>query len=305
MQAYSIFDDFPASAAATLERAGIAVTVHPRGAARPAGEELKALLDAYDILILGTGQKMPQSSFSTLTDRRIIGTASIGTDHICVPPEKRELVRVVNAPKSNRISVAEHTLMLILALEKNLLDAIGVAERGASKKEMHHNPSDLFGKTIGVVGAGGTARAVLSLAQVMGMRCLCATRSPEKHRDLLGVRFVSLDELLQSAQILSVNLPLVDDTYNLIHSGRIRQMREDAIFISLSRPEITDNASLLARARENPMFRVGLDADADKLAGLWDTSMKNVIVTPHIGGGTVESRIRMFEEVSENIVLAL
>lgn len=304
MKAYSVFDDFSASAVSILEEKGIQVTVHPYGVPRPEGNKLKDILQEYDVLILGTGQKMPESIFADIQSERIIGTASIGTDHICIPDDKKNLITVVNAPKSNRISVAEHTFMLILALEKNLFDAITVAEKGAKKKEMHHNPNDLFGKTIGIVGAGGTASAVISMAQAMRMRCICWTRAPEKHKDMTDVSFVSLDELMETADVISVNVPLTADTHNLISRDRIIQMKDDAIYISLSRAEITDNASLIERAKANPMFRVGLDVDADKVVGLWDSSMKNVIITPHIGGGTVEARVRMFEEVSKNIVLA-
>ena len=305
MRAYSVFDGFPATAVAVLERKGIQVTVHPHGVPRPEGDGLKSLLRSYDILILGTGQKMPESFFTEIREKRIIGTASIGTDHICVPSAQKDLIKIVNAPTSNRISVAEHTFLLILALEKNLLDAVAVAARGAKKKEMHHNPSDLFGKTIGVVGAGGTAGAVLRVAQALGMRRICWTRNPENHQGMAGVDFVSLDELMEASDIVSVNLPLTPGTRHLIDRDKIRRMKENAIFVSLSRAEVTDNESLFARAKESPMFRVGLDVDADQIAGLWDPSMKNVIVTPHIGGGTVEARLRMFEEVSENIAMSV
>ncbi len=155
---------------------------------------------------------------------------------------------------------------------------------------------------MGVIGAGGTGRAVLKMATAFGMKCLCWTKHPENHTDLNDVAFVELEDLLRNADVNSFNLPLTSDTKNLINVECIDLIKDDAIVISLSRAEIVNNEYLLKRAAQNLMFRVGLDVDADKVYGLWNTSMQNVIVTPHIGGGTNESRIRMFEEVSRNVV---
>ncbi len=130
MRVYSIFDDFPQSAIDILTHAGCTVVVHPMGEERPDEGELKCLLEKFDVLIIGTGQKLPNKSFENVTESKIIGTASIGTDHIDVPTEKGELVKIVNAPTANRISVAEHTFALVLSLTKNLANAVPVAVKG-------------------------------------------------------------------------------------------------------------------------------------------------------------------------------
>ncbi len=302
MKAYSIFDDFPQSAVSILEHEGVAITVHPKGKQRPDCGELKAILEEYDIVIIGTGQKMPEAMFENINTMKIIGTASIGMDHIHVPQEKKDFIYTVNAPTANRISVAEHTFALILALKKMLKSGNQTALQGLSKKAMKYTPTDLYGSVIGVVGAGGTASAVIRMAQVLGMRCICWTRNPGNHSDLQGVEYVSMEQLARESDIISVNIPLTDETKGLISRKLIADMKDNAIFVSLSRAEVVDNQALFDKARKVPTFQVGLDADAEQFLGLWDNSMENVIVTPHIGGGTVQSRIRLFEEVSGNIL---
>lgn len=307
MKAYSIFDDFPQSSIDLLERNGISVTLLPKGEERPNGSALKTLLDKYDILFISTAQKMPEEMFSDVATPKIIGTASSGTDHIHIPESKRHLIKVANATHANRTTVTEHTFGLILTLRKQLIEGRIVASFGKSKKEMTTKPVDLFGSTMGVIGAGGIASTVLCMAKCFGMKCLCWTLHPEAHSNLQaeGVQFVAIDELLQRADVISVNIPMSEATRNLISAPRVAKLKDTAVFVTTSRLEITDNEALFAKARLCPTFGLGMDVDAVNVKGLWDTSMKNVIVTPHIGGGTIESRIRLFNECCENVVKLL
>ncbi|MGN0180993.1 MAG: NAD(P)-dependent oxidoreductase [Candidatus Ornithomonoglobus sp.] len=304
MKAFSIFDDFPKSAVEILEKNNIEVTILPKGEERPSGNALKALLAEYDVIIISTAQKIPKEMLADITKPKIIATASIGTDHISVPEDKKELIRIVNAPKANRLSVAEHTFALILSLKKQLTEGRRTAAEGKSKKAMRGKPEDISGLTLGVIGAGGTAGAVLDMAKAFGMKRMSWTRNPENHKALAddGVEFTELDYLLENADVISVNLPMTDETKGLISAEKIALIKENAVFITVSRTEITDNAALIKRAAEQKSFCVGMDVDADKIAGLWNDDMDNVIVTPHIAGGTVQSRLRLFNEVSNAIV---
>ncbi len=306
MIAYSVFDDFPKSASELLEKNNIKVILHPKGKERPCGNELKKLIDEYDIIIISTAQKITENMLkNTPPCKKIIATASIGTDHISIPDDKKNIIKVVNAPNANKISVAEHIFGLIIALKKQFIDGKITAALGKNKKEMRYKPHDLYGLTIGIIGAGGTAGAVLKMAKAFGMERISWTRNPEKHTDLSddGVVFTELDELIKSSDIISLNLPYTPETEGIISASRINNMKNNAVFISVSRSELTDNAHLFKKARDNDCFCIGMDVDADKVFGMWNENMKNVIVTPHIAGGTVEARIRMFNEVSTNILL--
>lgn len=298
MRAYSVFNDLPIEAVTVLERADVEVTLLPYGVPRPSGETLRKLIETYDIVLISTAETVTEDMLRSVKTPKILATASSGTDHIHIPADKAALIRVANAPTANAQSVAEHTFALLLALEKRLTEARTLAVRGESKKRMHTRPEELAGKTLGVIGAGHTAAAVLRLAKAFGMETLCWTRNPERHTDVaaLGARFVTLDELLASADAISLNLPLTEETRGLLSRERIEIMKPGAAFVSTSRPELIDLPPLLGRAAREPDFAVGLDIDVDKTFGLWDERMPNVIVTPHIAGGTTQARRRMFLE---------
>ena len=304
MKAFSVFDDFPSSSIALLEQYGILVVLNPKGKERPSGDALKSLLREYDILFISTAQKMPEEMFEDVNTLKIIGTASSGVDHIHIPADKRHLVKVANAPLANRSTVTEHTFALLLSLRKQLIEGRSTAAQGLTKRAMVGKPVDLYGSTMGVIGAGGIASTVLRMSKCFGMNRLCWTLHPENHNDLSeeGVLFVDIDTLLKESDIVSVNIPLSEKTRSLITKERIELMKDTATFITTSRLEISDNRALMDKARRDPAFSVGMDVDAATIKGFWTTSMNNVIVTPHIGGGTIESRMRLFNECSENVI---
>ena len=304
MKAFSVFDDFPQSSITILRQAGIDVDLIPKGFERPSGVALKELLDTYDILFISTAQKMPEEMFDDVTTPKIIGTASSGVDHIQIPTDKQQLIKVVNATHANRSTVTEHTFALILTLRKRLIEGRLTAVLGKSKKEMSAKPIDLFGSTMGVIGAGGIASTVLRMAGCFGMKRLCWTLHPENHTDLHneGVSFVSLEKLLMSSDVISVNIPLSEQTRNLVNAERVSLIKNDAVFVTTSRIDVTDRKSLFDKAHQCPSFGLGMDVDAAEVCGLWSKDMSNVIVTPHIGGGTIESRVRLFNECAENVV---
>ena len=240
MRAFSIFDDFPESSISILRKKGVEVDVLPKGQERPSGLELEALLSEYDILFISTAQVIPEELFLGINSPRIIGTASSGVDHIHIPSNKSDLIKVVNAAEANRITVAEHIFALILTLSKNLIEGRKIALAGKTKKELASLPKDLVGSTIGVVGAGSIAGTVLKMASSFGMKRLCWTPHPDSHNDLKsdGVFFVNIDELIHNSDIVSISIPLSKLTTNLINSDRISLLKEDAVFVSTSRSEV-------------------------------------------------------------------
>lgn len=306
VRAYSVFDDFPQDLITILESNGIMIECLPKGKERPKGVELQSLLEQYDVLFISTGEKITEDMFERINSSKIIGTASRGIDHIHVPTTKRDLISIVNA-SSNSISVAEHVISLVFALSKCLIDGRFVAAKGQNKRVMTYKPQEITGKTMGIIGAGITAKEVIKLSLGLHMKCLCWTKHPENHIDLqqLGVHFCSLDSLLTESDVITTHIPLVNDTRGLIDSRMIWSIRDDAIFINTSRAEIVDNYALFDRAKRVPSFCVGLDYDPDSVFGLWDEHMANVIVTPHIAGGTIQSRVRLFHDCVNGVLSIL
>lgn len=304
MKVYSIFDDFTQEAREVLEAAGMDITVHPLGVPRPDNVQMKAILENYDCAIIGTSQKITEDMFSNITAPRIIATASVGLDHIRIPENKRKLVKIINTPKANAQSVAEYTIGCALSCVKRLAEGNQLYKNGKSNKALYQKPEDLAGKTIGVIGAGNISVRIIDYAQFFGMKVLCWTKHLENHSELKerGVQFASLDDIAAVSDVISVNLPNNTGTKGIISSLLVEKMKSTAVFISVSRLETINIDSLFQKSLNNPGFYLCLDIDvnADVVNSLPDCP--NILITPHIAGGTVETRKRMFREIAGKIV---
>lgn len=303
MKIYSIFDDFGITAAKTIKDAGGELVIHPLGVPRPDTSQMKKILEEYDCVIIGTTQKVTEEMFENITSPRIIATASVGLDHIRVPMSKDKLVTVINTPTANAQSVAEYTFGCALSCCKRLIEGHKLYRQGKNNKCLYSKPEDLNGKTIGVIGAGNISVKIIEFARFFGMRVLCWTRNPSSHSCLVdqGVNFTSLLELAEQSDVVSVNLPNNKETLGIVSSDLVNRMKESAIFISVSRLETIDKDALFEKARKNPSFYVCLDVDVDHDVITQIPNAPNVVVTPHIAGGTVETRKRMFAELANEI----
>ena len=306
MKIYSIFDDFDEKAREIIRSAGGVLTVHPLGVPRPDDAHMKEILEEYDCVIIGTSQKITDGMFERVVEPRIIATASVGLDHINVPEKKKELVRIINTPKANAQSVAEYTMGCALTCCKRLFEGRQLYLHGKDNNKLYQKPEDLSGKKLGVVGAGNISAKIMEYGRMFGMQVYFWTAHPESHKELTdyGVMFLELDTLLSESDIISVNLPNNQGTKNLISSEKVNMMKDDAIFISVSRAEIANYAALFEKARNNPGFYVCLDLDVREEISNIAPDIPNVLITPHIAGGTVETRKRMFRELAEQIALA-
>lgn len=303
MRVYSIFDDFTDEAIKILTDAGMDVAVHPPGTPRPNHGQMKEILEDYDCVIIGTSQKLTEDMFENINTPRIVATASVGLDHIQIPEGKKNIVKVINTPKANAQSVAEYTMGCALSCVKRLSEGNTLYRSGKTNKALFRKPEDLAGKTIGVVGAGNISARIMEYAQFFGMRVLCWTRNPNQHRELetKGVRFTGLDKLCEDSDVISVNLPGNPETKNLISCEFVSLMKDTCIFISVSRLETIDADALFEKAKLSFLFHVFLDVDVTPEIVAKIQGIRNVVVTPHIAGGTIESRRRMFVEVAKKI----
>ena len=300
MKIYSIFDDFDEESISILEKAGIELTVHPLGVPRPDDALMEKILYEYDGIIIGTSQKIKPEMFENITSHKIIATASVGVDHIQVPEDKKSLITIYNTPKANAQSVAEYTMGVALSCVKRLAEGDYLYRLGCNNKSLSNKPEDLAGKTIGVIGAGNISQKIMEYAAVLGMNVQYWTAHPQKYN--IPYAYIPLEKLIKNADILSFNLPNNPDTRNFISKDLVDSMRENSIFISVSRIDTIDFDALIERAQSEKNFYVNVDIDVDEKIVKAIQGKKNVFVTPHIAGGTVETRKRMFKEVAEQIV---
>lgn len=272
---------------------------------RPSIRELSKLVRKYDILIIGAKEQMTSEVYSNATKLKILGTLSIGVDHIDKSFFDDKTIEVINCPHSNVVSVAEHTFSLILALSKRLFEAHTATCSLKGRQGMRGLPYDIFRKCIGVIGAGKIGTKVMKIAQAFEMKILCYTFHPDKHTNLedLGVKFVSLDELFTTSDVVTIHIPLTDLSKGLISSELIEKMKKNAILINTSRSEIVDNIALANALRNNKILGAGIDiniGDSETVSVL--KIFNNVILTPHSAGVTKESITRMDTDLASYII---
>lgn len=307
LKACSMSKSIDKQAVKILKEKGISVDAWS-GKNYPNKEELKQLLGIYDILIVGVEERITRDMISDIKTPKIIASMSIGLDHIDEECFKSKFIDVVNCPNANVISVAEHILTLMLDASKRIQEANDLVINGKpNRKLLTSKPTDINGKTIGLIGAGKISQRMMDIANLFNMPILCYTAHPENHEDLTkkGVEFVELDELLQNSDIVNVSVPLTNKTNNLISRDKVRLLKKSATFINTSRTGVTDIQALVEFADRNPNFYLGLDIDVGEYANLLSKRRNNVVVTPHIAGCTDDAIKRQYIELSRNIVNVL
>ena len=302
LKAYSVFKDLNKEACEIIKTAGAELDIS-NSSLRPNKEELIDLFSRYDILIIGVKEIFTKDMLDLVNDKKIIATLSIGLDHIDESFFKNDLVKIINCPNSNVISVAEHIFSLILGLKKRIIEANDISINGGNKTNLSRRSNDISNSTIGVIGAGKISREVIKIGKVFNMKICCNTLHPEKHKDLIkqNVEFMNLNDLLSNSDIITINIPLNERNKNLISKEKIKLMKKTATFINTSRAELVDMEALIKYADENATFNVGLDIDVEEYKEILRKRRNNVIVTPHIGGVSEEAINRMDIELANNI----
>lgn len=239
---------------------------------------------------------------------RLVQLISAGYDRLDVEAARRARVPVANNGGSNSVSVAEHTLMLILAVLKRLVWCHGnvCAGRWRVGGFDDHLLHELEGKTVGIVGLGRIGKKVARRVLAFDARVQYhdIVRLTEDEEDALGVRFVLFDELLRTSDVVTLHVPLNDTTRGLMSTREFAAMKPGAVLVNTCRGPVVDEAALAKAITSGHLAGAGLDVMVDEppppnhpLFGL-----ENVIITPHMAGPTWENWPKAFRNGLDNIV---
>jgi phosphoglycerate dehydrogenase-like enzyme len=238
---------------------------------------------------------------------KLIQSVQVGYDNIDVEAARAAGIMVANAAGVNAASVAEHTLMLMLAAARRLRDSDESVRRGQwlqlelFQKGIH----DLAGKTVGIIGLGSIGRRVASYVRPLVGRIIYYKRTPlpgELEAEL-GVEYVSLETLLQTADVVTIHTPLTAETRGLIGDHEFSLMRPDAILINTARAAIVDEAAFVAALRDRRISAAGLDV-------LWNEppssnsevlKLDRLLLTPHVAGASREVTTAGFRAAFDNV----
>lgn len=286
-----------------LQGAGLTVQSRPGGMDAPT---LLSVLPGAHLLGIRSKTKVTAEHLSPSGDTLAIGCFCIGTDQVNLHAAAMAGVPVFNAPFANTRSVAELTIAEIVLLLRQLPSKITRMHAGTWDKSAG-GAHEIRGKTLGIVGYGHIGSQVSVLAESMGMRVVfhdTATKLPLGNSQPLG----SLDELLAIADVVTLHIPASPQTERLIGDDQIRRMKPGALLINNARGSVVDIPALASALKESRLGGAAIDvfpAEPESRGDPFDSELRgldNVILTPHVGGSTLEAQEAIAIEVAEKLV---
>ncbi|MGG0657009.1 hydroxyacid dehydrogenase [Rummeliibacillus pycnus] len=264
-------------------------------------------------IVLRAPAKITKEVINANPNLKVISGAGVGLDNIDVEYATKMGIPVLHAPAVNKRSTAEHTVMLIIALAKSVIPFNENMKNGNYDSRISIKSSELKGKKVGLIGFGNIAQEVaksLKLGFDMDVTAWVRKYNPEKHKiaHQLGVEInTNMDEVFQQSDFISIHIPLNDQTRYSINQRYFSLMKPSAFLINTARGAILNQNDLYHVLKEGKIGGAGLDVfdpePPEKDLPL--LSLPNVIVTPHVGGTTVESNYIMASTVAENVIRVL
>jgi D-3-phosphoglycerate dehydrogenase len=266
-------------------------------------EELIKIIPEYDALMLRSGTRVTSEILEAGTQLKIIGRAGVGVDNIDVPAATRQGIIVVNSPEGNTIAAAEHALAMMLSLSRYIPDAnVSVKEKKWDRKS--YIGSEVYKKTLGVVGLGKIGSHVATVAKAMSMKILAYDPFISKERaDQLGCTLVDLDFLFSESDYITLHVPKTPETTHLINAQTLAKMKPTVRIVNCSRGGIIDENALADAVEAGKIAGAALDVfEQEPLSEsrLRELGSK-VILTPHLGASTEEAQVNVAIDVAEQI----
>lgn len=270
-------------------------------------EEMLERLGEYEGLVVRSATKVDAEAIAAATKMKVIGRAGVGVDNIDVEAATKRGIMVINAPQSNIISAAEQTMALLMAMCRDLPEAVNsLRERRWDRKKFEG--VELFHKVMGIVGLGRIGTLVAQRCQAFGMQVVAYDPyiSEEKGKKL-GIELVSdLEDLLQKADFITVHLPKTPETYHLLGDGEFAKMKDGVRVLNVARGGIIDEEALQGALDSGKVASAALDVFENEPATECPLiGHPNVIATPHLGASTQEAQDRAGTMIAEFVSAAL
>ncbi len=270
-------------------------------------EELLEKIGSYDGLIVRSGTKVTAEVIEVAQNLKAVGRAGIGVDNIDVEAATKRGIIVANAPESNTVAAAEHTLGLMLAVARRI-PAADASLRAGEWKRSAFKGIEVAEKTLGLVGLGHVGSIVARGARGMGMRVLAYDPyvSEERMRSMNVERVEEVEDILAEADFVSLHVPRTPQTTGMIDEGALAKMKPSAYLLNVARGGLVDETALYNALKEGEISGAALDVFAEE--PVTDSplfSLSNVVVTPHLGASTAEAQDRAGITAAEQVSIAL
>jgi D-3-phosphoglycerate dehydrogenase len=283
-----------------LTSAHFKVDVEPSISSR----ELAEVISEYDVVVVRSRTKVTRSIIERGKRLKVVARAGSGLDNIDLKAAENQGVTVLNTPEAASDSVAELTIGLMLAVSRRIAYADRTVKDGQwLKKDLEG--SLLKGKTLGLIGLGNIGTKVAAIAKAMGMKILITKRTPPSHETLrlLEAEFVPLGQLLGQSDVVSVHVPLTDQTQRMISAKELNLMKDGAVLVNTARGGIVEETALLMALKSNKLGGAALDVyEVEPPVNIELLRMPNVVCTPHIGAQTAEAQKTASILLAEKII---
>jgi D-3-phosphoglycerate dehydrogenase / 2-oxoglutarate reductase len=266
---------------------------------------LEEIVGGYDALIVRSATKVTADVIGAAGRLKVIGRAGVGVDNVDVDAATRRGIVVANAPESNVVSAAEHTIGLLVALARNIPQAHAALVDGRWERSKWGGV-ELADKVLGVLGFGRIGRQVARRALGLQMKVVAYDPfvSSERFREL-GVESLSFDEVLTRADFLTLHLPLTDETRRSIDAAAIGKMRDGVRIVNAARGDLVDDDALVDALESGKVAGAALDVFVPEPYDGPLLRARNVVVTPHLAASTDEAQDRAGVIVAEQVAAAL
>ena len=266
-------------------------------------EELEAIIKDYEALVIRSATKVTEDLLEAAARLKVIGRAGIGLDNVDIPAATKRGIVVMNTPGGNVVTTAEHTIAMMLALSRNIPQGTASLKAGRWEKK-NLQGKEVFNKILGVIGYGRIGSIVAGRAR--GLKMQVVVHAPYANKEVIeqaGFELVSLKDLYKRSDYITIHVPKLKNTINLINKKAFDQMKPGVMIINCARGGIVNEKDLADAIRSGKVGGAALDVFETEPPGSSPLlEFDNVICTPHLGASTAEAQTNVTVAVAEQII---
>ncbi len=260
----------------------------------------KASVDA--IVTRGKGQ-VNTSLIDACPQLQVAGRCGVGLDNVDVVYATSKGVKIVNAPGANAQTIAEHTMSLMMALQRNLYRSIAEVKEGNWAWRNQFEGDEIYGKTLGILGLGNIGKKVAAMATAFGMEVIYWDQAPAD----VPYQFKSFDEVITQADVITLHVPLLPATTELINASTLQKMKKSALLINTARGPIIDQKALYEALKSGTIAGFAADVLSEEPPAKDEPllTLPNTLITAHVGSLTSRTYTKMCVNTVNNILAIL
>jgi D-3-phosphoglycerate dehydrogenase len=265
-------------------------------------DKLAEVVGNFDGLAIRSATKVSPKILEKAKSLKVIGRAGIGVDNVDIPAATARGVIVMNTPFGNSITTAEHAISLMLALARQIPEAVTSTRAGKWEKNKFMGV-EIFGKTLGVIGCGNIGSIVADRGVGLRMKVIAYDPflSPERAMEL-GVEKVDLEELFRRADFITLHTPLTEKTKNIVDAAALKKMKKGVRIVNCARGGLVDEVALAEALKSGHVAGAAFDVFVEEPATANPLfSLPNVVCTPHLGAATTEAQENVALQIAEQM----